>query len=254
MNKILRILTISSCLFFFSEVHSVSKRQYKTEYNEISSSNIRIILDPKRVTVISSLITAPVRAINKRMGESFEKDFILIELDDEIFLARFKETQAHQQKAALKLSAMEQLFKDDSASLFELKEAEALLAEAEATLSIAKKDLDACKINAPYSGKVVAIAYEEYELAHKDKPLIEIIDDSTLVAKLLISSEYLDQLKIGNVLEVSIEETKSKEKAVIQRIGAVIDSTSSTIKVEAEIDNSDKHLKAGMTGRTSIEK
>ena len=98
----------------------------------------------------------------------------------------------------------------------------------------------------------VSVFAEEYELPPPNKQLIEIIDDRTLIAKLLVKVENLQDLKIGKEITITLSSIGSDITAVITRIGAMVDSSSSTIKVEAEVDNSDGKLKAGMIGTASL--
>jgi len=221
--------------------------------NEVQgqSGTYHIILDPKERTKLSTRINSPVKKINKRMGDSFKKGDLLIQLDDEIFTANFIKAKAILQQAKTDLDAKKSLFEDDAASLFELKEAEAQSAIAYAELVGARETLDETKVLAPYNGKVVSLYIEEYELPASGAELIEVIRDDILVAKFLASSK--EELKLGMPLFITLNETGETLQAIITRISPEIDPSSGTIKVEAEIDNKNgKHL-PGMSGVASFQ-
>lgn len=214
----------------------------------------RVILDPRRTTLLSTEVNTRVRKIYKRMGDSFKQGEILIQLDDDIFIANLKKAKAQLDKAKTELDAKKQLFAENSASLFDVKDAEAALASAEADFVLAKKNYQASKIIAPYDGKVVALGVEEDELPKAGKEVIEVVDDSTLDAKFLLPSSALDSLAVGTPVRIKLAENGAIIKAKISRIGAIIDPASSTIKLEAEVDNSKGDLKGGMTGTVDIGK
>ncbi|MEM1282546.1 MAG: efflux RND transporter periplasmic adaptor subunit [Chlamydiota bacterium] len=218
-----------------------------------TDSEYQVIIDPKHRTILSAEVQSPVNEIYKKMGDSFKKGEVLIQLNDVVYQSNIKKAKAVLERAKVELEARKQLFQDNVASLFELKEAEANVAIAEAELAIATRDLESTKIEAPYDGKVVTLGIEEYELPQPGTELIEIVYDKLLTAKLLISTEKLKKLNIGQSFKIKIPEADKTITAKISRISSVIDPSSSTFKIEAEIDNRDQELWAGMKGEAEFE-
>lgn len=216
-------------------------------------SDFQVIIDPKHRTILSAEIQSPVSEIHKHMGDSFKKGDILIQLNDIVYQSNLKKAQAVLERAKVELEGKKQLFQDNVASLFELKEAEANVAIAEAELAIARRDLESTKIEAPYDGKVVTLGIEEYELPQPGTELIEIVYDKVLTAKLLVPTKLLDKLKVGQSFKIDIPEAGQTMTAKISRISSVIDPSSSTFKIEAEINNSEQKLWAGMKGSAEFE-
>lgn len=206
-----------------------------------------VVLDPKQRTRVFPEIHTKILKISKKLGERFEKGEVLILLDDRVLKETYEKAFVKLQREKTNLSAKQELYKEKIASLLDLKDAEASKAEAEADLALAKKSLRASVIRAPYSGKVVDLFIEEHEIPQPNKEILEIVDDSILVAKLLVPSSLVRDIEIGMPLKVKILETGEIVSAKIVRIGSVIDAASSTLKVEAEIENPDGKLKAGMS-------
>lgn len=217
-----------------------------------STYTVRVILDPIHQTTLSSEVASTVKSITRKMGEVFQKEEILMELDDEIFQAQYLEAKAETERSETAFKAKKRLFQGDSASLLDLKEAEANFASSKAALTMAQRRLNACTIKAPYDGKIVDISVEVHELVQPGDKLIHLVDDSILVAKFLLPSTAVQHLKLGLEIKIKIHETGQTEVATISRISAVIDAASSTIKADAEIDNSDGRLRTGMIGRTTL--
>jgi RND family efflux transporter MFP subunit len=213
----------------------------------------QVTIDPRHRTQLAAEIPSPVVKINKKMGEPFKKGEVLIQLDDTIYQANLQKAKSALEKAQTQLDGKKQLFKDNVASLFELKEAESDLATAKADLAIAQKNLNATIIEAPYDGKVVSLDIEEYELPQVGKNLIEIIDDRVLIAKILVPSTLLPKIKVGSDFKIDVREVGRSIDAHISRIGAVIDPSSGTLRIESDIDNTKENLVAGMSGKANFD-
>jgi len=220
--------------------------------SEPKKHTFNISLEPLHYTVIFSQITSPVIKINKKMGDAFEENELLMELDKKVFEGNFLKTKALVSRYTTEYQAKKRLFQDDALSEFELNESYAALKGAEAEYALAEKGLESTEIRAPYKGKVVKITVKEYELAQLGKELITLVDDDFLYAKFLVPSTLVNCLKKGMPLDISIRETGQKLTAKILHISPVIDPSSATITVEAEIDNKDHMLWAGMSGRVEV--
>lgn len=214
-----------------------------------NGSSFQVTLAPRHRTSLSAEIASPVVSINKKMGQSFKKDEVLVKLNDVLFQSNIKKAEAALEKAKVELNAKKQLYQDNVASLFELKEGESNVATAQADLALARRNLEGATIHAPYDGKVVAVNIEEYETPQLGKSLIEIVDDEIMIAKFLVPSSYLPKISTGMPFDIVIKETGEKIPAKITRIGSVIDPSSGTVKIEADVDNSKNTLRSGMAGR-----
>lgn len=216
--------------------------------NEETEELFQVTIDPKYKTLLSAEIQSPVLSINKRMGEEFKKGDILIQLNDTIYQSNLNKAEALLDRAKVEYSGKKQLFDDNMLSLFDLKEAEAKVAVANADLTKAKYELAATEIKAPYDGKVVNLRIEEWELPQPGKELIEVVYDKKLLAKMLVPSTLLPEIKIGKPFTINLNEVNKKITANVLRIASVIDPSSSTVKIEGEIDNEGGLLRPGMTG------
>lgn len=223
---------------------------------------LHVILAPKQRTVLSAQISTPllssqvsatIKKIYKRMGETFEKGETLIEIDNFVYGANVDSAVAARDRAKTVLAAKEKLFKDRIASYVDIKEAQALVAKSEAELALAQNQYESATIVAPYRGRVENLAIEEYELPQPGQALIAIVEDDVLLAKVLVPSSLWNRLAIGKQFTVNVMETGTTVVAKIIRIGAVVDPSSSTIAIDAEINNDDRTLLAGMTGTTQLE-
>ncbi|MFT4552297.1 MAG: membrane fusion protein (multidrug efflux system) [Chlamydiales bacterium] len=242
----LSILTLPCAATSYMDQYAVNlnKDGIPTEY--------RIVLDPRQRTTLSAEVNSKIKEISREMGDAFNSGDILVRLEDKIFRAIHKKTKFLLQRAQEQLTAKRELFDDNVASLFELKNAQAELAVAEADLETAMKELESCTITAPYSGHIDNILINQHETIQVGQPIVKIVNDKTLLGKLLVPSYFFDKVKLGQALTIRLKENDQDISAVITHIGAVIDPSSSMFKIFAEIDNRDGNLRAGMTGTTSL--
>lgn len=221
--------------------------------NASQAETFPVIFRAFQRAIISSRITSTVLKIPKRMGERFRQGDLLIELDDIVFKGLEQKALGLLAKAEAELSSKKELYRHNIASLYEIKTAEANVAEAKSDLINARYSIEACHIMAPYDGKVVALLVEEYELIQEGKPLIEIVDDTELIGQVLAPATYFAKIYIGQPLKIYVQETRETVPGKILRIDAVIDPASSLLKLDILVDNRESKLRAGMIGQTVLE-
>lgn len=215
---------------------------------QIKEQTYRVVLEPLHRTTLDSDITSTVEKIAKKMGESFEKGDLLMALDKIIFEDNYNKTLAVLTEAKSILQAQQRLYKDKATSEAHVREAAAATAGAEAEVAAAKKALDACTLLAPYKGKVQDVYVQEFERVAPGQKLIEILDDSQLIAKLFVPADEMKGVSEGKQVTVILEDMGKTVSAVIQRIAPSTDPSSSLIKIDAIIDNAQGQLRAGMIG------
>lgn len=208
----------------------------------------QVVLDPRHKTGLYAEVNFPVKKIWKKLGDRFEKGETLIQLENTVPLGNYDKAVAQKEQAVTKFEAVNQLFKENLSSFFELKEAETEIAKSKAELIIAEKNLYSTHIIAPYSGIIDTIYIEEHELPSNGKELMKIIDDEVLIARFLVPSRLFPIIRVGLPFTIHISETGQEIEVKVSRIGGMIDAVSSTMKIEAELDNHERKFKAGMSG------
>lgn len=220
----------------------------------VDRQHIRVILEARYHTDLSAEIISKIIAIDKPMGQAFKKGDILMRLDDTVYKFNQMKAAAKLSETEAKRNAAESLYKDHVASLGELKEARAHYAEARSDLTMAQKQLNDCTLIAPYDGKVQDVYVELFERVEPGKKLLEILDDSVLLARFFAPSDQLGHVKTGMALDVRVQETNMVYPGIVKKVAPGIDPASSLFKVEAEINNKKGELRPGMIGAISLQK
>ncbi len=215
---------------------------------DISGNKIRVFLIAKDEATISSEIDGRITSLTLVMGETFKKGDILIKLDAELAEAAKNKAEIQLKASQTNLEAIEDLRSRNDATLVELANAQRDEAIARADSILAKRNLRMCTIKAPFSGRVVSVEKNQFELAKAGEPLMHIIDDNTLLAHFLLPVSKFPITKIGQEISITIPLLHQSFKAHISRISATLDAASDTFEVAADIDNQKNLLRAGMSG------
>lgn len=170
---------------------------------------------------LSVPVSGVVQAVNVDVGEQVKKGQVLLALDGAIYQAKVAESQA----AITRLAAEAAEAKRDFARVQELHartvvataeldqarlrltRAEALLAEARASLRQQQKVLDDTLMRAPFDGVVVARQAEPgMSIAAGLQPqiLLVLAKSGEMLARLHLSAAQIEKLKTGQALTVTV--------------------------------------------------
>ncbi|MBI5522291.1 MAG: efflux RND transporter periplasmic adaptor subunit [Desulfarculus sp.] len=218
-----------------------------------SRDQLSVVLTSRRESVISAEVRAQVNRIHREFGQSFNTGQVLIELDSSTFHRLNLDKAEVMLEAARKAHAVTlQLFNEKSASILELEKTKADLAVAEVNRRFALRGVTLCRVVAPYAGRVEKLFVNEHELVDEGRPLVKIVDDSVLRARIILPSDLFGSLKVGQPMNILIKETGKEVAAKISHISAVLDPASGTFEVYAEVDNAGGAMRSGMTGRLQM--
>lgn len=241
-------------LILFYTISSLSINAQENKLQAKNNNTIPVLLQPSRKVILSAEVSARLLKIHKEMGESFKEGDILLELDSTVFSAKKSKMEADLKTAETALNAVTRLYKSNSRSQLDLMKAENDKAVAAANLVVAEHELDACSLKAPYSGRVVKVFPDEYELLQCGQELISIVDDRILRARFLAPAKFFSSLKKGDKVLITIPGIPEQFSGNITNISAAIDAASNTLEVYAEVNNEESKLRGGMVGTLIIDK
>ena len=217
-----------------------------------NAEGIRAQLVPRDFTTLSSEIAARIDRINTRAGEHFKKGDALVVFDCVAQRAQLAKMRAVEMAAEKTVAVNEQLAALKSIGGLELEVSKAEVAKAKADVAIAEATVSKCVISAPYSGVTVEERAHAFQYLPPGQPLLDILDDRSLVVEFLVPSEDLRWIKVGYPFEVHIDELDKTFPAKVTRLGARVDPVSQSLKVTGEITGEANGLVAGMSGRVKI--
>lgn len=241
-QKIMQTVMLTVCILLFGSPATAEQE---------ATQGIPIVLAPRYESILAAEIDSRVTKITKEFGQNFKKGHVLIDLDAVPAGLGVRRAKAQLQEASKKFGILQDLYKTKSVSVLELEEARSKQVVAEVDLAIARQKLARCTVKAPFSGRVAKVLVHEHEWVKIGTPLLEVIDDSVLLAKFLLPSFLYGSLKTNGKVSIDIEETGRIYEGRISHIGAEVDPSSRSFEVFAEVKN-DASLRSGMRGTITL--
>lgn len=213
------------------------------------SKPLSAVLEAKQQALLSAEVSAKVDHISKDLGQSFTKGELLIQLDEGSYRPNVNKSQAAASAASKNLDVTQKLFEGKTASPLDLENARKEMGMAAANVQLSQKELAGCKIYAPFSGRVKKVHVREHEWVDKGKPLIEVVDDHLLQARILLPSTLFGKVRVGQEVTIEVVEAGKTVSGRITNVGEVLDPASATFEIYADVENTADALRSGMTGR-----
>lgn len=210
---------------------------------------LSVVFTPFREAVLSARVFSRVERVVKEMGQSFAEGDPLILLDESEYAINADKSRAKAEAAAKNLEVARRLRADKSISALDLENAVRDARAARADLAQDERELAACKTLAPFAGRVKKLFIHAHETVDKGDPLVEIVDDASLTAKILAPSDLFGKVVVGEKLSIAVRETGETVAGTVSHINEALDPASGTFEVYAVVDNAGQSLRSGMTGR-----
>lgn len=203
---------------------------------------------------ISSELVAQISALPFKPGEAFRKGDVLVGFDCRRYEAELRAAKAEARASAITVQQDRHLLKRGAAGANDLAIAEAKLARAEAEADALEVRLAQCLIKAPFDGRVSDRPVDLFERPGANQPLLTIVKDGNLEIDLIVPSSWVVWLARDTPFTFSIDETGTRHQARIERIGAVVDPISRTLRVTGRLIGEAGVIRPGMSGSAIFQK
>jgi len=200
-------------------------------------------------TVLSSELTGPLAALEKRPGERFSESDVLARLSCRAYEAQRDVGKADVESAAAQLAVKKRLFELQSAGALEVEVAEAAFRRARAEVRLYQVQVDRCVVRAPYDGRVVDWRARPYASIEVGGELMEIVGVARLEVEVIVPSPWLKWIKVGTSFLLRAQETGRAVEAEVVSLGAVVDPASQTVVIRGLLDGAMEGLLPGMSAR-----
>lgn len=221
---------------------------------EITGKMRRLVLLPLHEAVLSAETSGKVARVHFQLGGAFKSGEELVTMDDVFFLAAREKARSALNAAQVTLDALSDLRKRNDASVMEIENAKRDHSAAKAELALAERNYAACHVRAPYAGRVAEVFINEHELVEAGRPLVKIIEDSTLLGHIFLPGRFYTRIKLGQPVPLEFPEAGLTTTGEIARIAPAIDPASGMFEAYLKIDNRAGRLRSGLTGWVAAEK
>ncbi len=203
-----------------------------------------------RKATLAAEVPGRVEQMRVEVGDQLTRGMTIASVDRRVFAQQVAEAEAYQRQAAEDAQRAEKLFEKRSITRQRLTAAQTGLNVADARLASARLTLDKSTLRAPWSGRVSGRWAEAGDYLQPGQPVVELVSDRKLKVRAPVAAPDAPLIKLGMPVEVTVEGFGTEIfRGEIVRVGATLDIASRTLQLEAEIDNSEGRLKAGMYGQ-----
>lgn len=230
-------------------------------------------LNPVTLVSVGTQVSGTVRKLYADFNQEVKKGQILLELDDAIYSAQVRQSEANIRnvQATLDLARanearMQNLFSLEYVSRLELdqaiqarRSAEAQIAQAQAQVARDRANLNYTVIRSPVSGVVVARQVDIGQTVAASFQTPELFKIAQDLSKMQIHSNFAEadvgQIRVGQQATFSVDAYQDRKfSAVVQqvRLNPTIQANVVTYDVVLGVDNPELILLPGMTSYVSI--
>jgi len=213
----------------------------------------RAIVKANAEATVSVSLSARIKALPFRAGQSFKKGDTVVSFDCDRFQADLRARQAIFSARQHEVKANRRLLRHQAIGANEVAVSVAQMEEAKALVDGQRALVKQCNVKAPFDGQMVERFINAHETPGANQPLIKIVDTSKTELELIVPSRWLVWLKKGSGFVFQVDETGARLQAKILRLGAVVDPVSQTIKITAVFSsNKMNEVLPGMSGTATF--
>ncbi len=202
---------------------------------------------------IKAEIEGVVQEINFDEGQPVEAGRLLFKLDESKLFLAINEAETSFKLAQVNHTRAAQLFKDKLIPQAELDQAAAQFEASRVALELRNRYLKDARIHAPFAGVMGVRHVSLGQVIAKNTTLVTLVKLDPVRVELPVPERYLGQLKIGQMVEVSVAAYPGyKFNGTVFFIGPQVDPNTRTAVVKARLPNAKRELRPGMLARAEL--
>ena len=228
-------------------------------------------LSPEREATVRAQVPGAVLKVNVDQGMRVGTGQLLAQIDDrtardEFLSARsgFNTAQNAAERAKRDLERSERLSQAGAIAERDLEQARlannaaaSQLADAQARLTMAQKQVDDAQIRAPFNGIVSIRSVSEGDVVSPGTALFSIVDPASMRFEASVQAAQLSQVKVGAPVSFSVSGYPDKRfTGRVARINPTVDQGTGQVKIVVAVPNASSNLVAGLfaDGRVAAER
>lgn len=193
-----------------------------------------------------------IEVINVSVGQHVSKGQILAKMNDAAIVEQIKGLESTYQLASTIYEKQKSLWDQKIGSEVQFLQAKNNKESLEAQLSATRKQLDMMHIQSPIDGTVEENNLKMGQMASPQYPAFRVVSFGKLKVVTDIAEAYASKVKVGDDIIVYLPDIKKEYKARVTSASNYINQVNRTFRVEANLFESDKNMKANMVAVIKI--
>lgn len=179
--------------------------------------------------------TGVVREILHEEGDTVEKGALLLRLEDDEAQLRVQQAEANYRLAQAEYDRRKAMLDGGLLSDGDFDTTKSNLEVRESELGLAKVALAYTQVTAPFAGRVVRRHVDLGASVAPGTPLFDLMDVTPLLAKIHIPAKRMGFVEVGQPIQITLDGTDEPLVGVVSLVSPIVDETTGTVKVTAEI-------------------
>lgn len=202
--------------------------------------------------LISPEMGGKIDAIYVEKGQSVKKGTLLLTLNTEAIDKQIKGVKSGLDLARITFEKQDALWQQGIGSEIQYLSSKNQVETLEAQLEALEAQLEMSQIRAPFDGIVDKIYPKVGEMAGPNFPVVEFVSLGKLNIKADVSESYINQVKNGQMVELSFSSIGEIIETPIVRTTKVINPASRTFEVEVKVNNRGEQIRPNMVSIIKI--
>ncbi|NUB23815.1 efflux RND transporter periplasmic adaptor subunit [Azospirillum brasilense] len=218
----------------------------------------------RQVTAVGSLLSSESVVIRPEVagkvseiafleGQAVKKGAVLIRLDDSIARATLAQAQASIAFSRAELSRAEELYRQRTGPARNREQALAKLQSDEATVQLAKAQLEKLTLTAPFDGVLGLRKVSVGDVVAAGKDIVNLEAIEILKLDFRVPELYLPTVRTGQTLKVAVDSFGGRTfDGTVYAIDPLVDVNGRAVVIRARVPNSDGALRPGLFARVAL--
>lgn len=187
-------------------------------------------------------------------GQKVSKGQLLAELSSPMVRNAYNSSKASLKQAEDAYTRLSELYQKGSLPEIKFIEMETSLEQAKAMEAISRKNLEDCKIYAPFTGMIAKRFIEEGQNATMNTPAFKIVSIDDIDVKVSVPESEIGSIRTGQSATVTVSALGNKQyTGVVNMKGIEANSISHTYDITIRVTNSQSELMPGMVCKVFLQ-
>lgn len=265
MKKLLFVIMITSVLVACGGDDAEKKQEVVKE--EIKKKNVttdelkvedvfsRISTNSELAPLKQKIYSVPggdVVEVYVKNGERVIKNKKLANIKSTEINTGYYASKAAYREAKANYNRSKQLYNEKLISEMDFLRIKTAYEQSRSAYKIAAENLEDLNPKADFNGVVAGITIKKYDKLQENQNIITLIDDSVMEFTVGITGKDLRDIKVGNKVDVLVEELDKTFEGKITEIDPVSAAETKKYPVKIQINNTQRELNKGMYVKASI--
>ncbi len=198
-------------------------------------------------------VSGRVAQLGFNHGQRVKRGQLLVQLDDTLQQAQFKQAEASASIARTNLQRSRELLAQGFVSQSAVDQNLAALEVAEAQVALSRAQLQRMKVLAPFDGTAGLKLVNVGDYVKDGADIVNIEDLSSLTVQFALPERTIDRLRAGQPVEVLLDALPGRVfKGRVLAVDSQVDANGRALQVLAQVENPGLLLKPGMFARPRV--